>query len=243
VGSTTNDHQENLVGTNKLKSKGLENFFYVLVWVSIVLYIAEELFAKTEHTREGHPGFLWIERFIAGFFTIEYFLRWKESKDRLRYPFSLMAFVDLIAILPFYIGFFVPESQLHLIRTLRILRLLKSYRHSEGLQLLAIGFFRVRKQLRALFFATFVLVFASHAAIYECERHAQEDKFASIGDALWFTCVTITTVGYGDLYPITAAGRIVAILTFVCGTTLFGTFAGVMGSAFATVLQEQYDKT
>ena len=235
------DSNELLISTNRLSSKSLERFFHSLIWCSIALYVAEEMLAQTEHTREGHPGFLWTERMTASLFTIEYFLRWRESKNRLRYPFTLMALVDLIAVIPFYVGFFVPESALHLIRTLRILRLLKSYRYSAGLQLLALGFYRVREQLKALGFATFVLIFASHAAMYECERHAQPESFRTIGDAFWFTCVTVTTVGYGDMFPITSAGRVVAMLTFVLGTTLFGTFAGVMGSAFAAVLREQHE--
>jgi len=82
-------------------------------------------------------------------------------------------------------------------------------------------------------------VLVSQAAIYECERTVQKDKFSSLDDAFWFTCVTVTTVGYGDISPETTAGRIVSIMTFVTGITLFGTFTAVMGSAFASVLREQ----
>ena len=150
-----------------------------------------------------------------------------------------MALVDLMAVVPFYIGFFSSSQSLHLVRTLRILRAFKFYRYSVGLQLLARGFYRAKEELKALGFATFVLVFLSHAAIYECEHAYQPDAFGSLDDAFWFTCVTVTTVGYGDLYPVTSAGRVVAILTFVTGITLFGTFTAVMGSSFATALREQ----
>ena len=227
------------IQTNELPSKRLETLFKSLIAYSIGMYVLEEMIAGTEHSKEGWPGFLWSERIVALLFTVEYGLRWYYSENRKRYPFSLMALVDLVAFLPFYVGFLVSEHSLHLIRTLRILRLLKFYRYSLGLQLLAIGFFRARAQLKSLGFATFVLVFTSHAAIFECERYAQPELFNSLDDAFWFTCVTVTTVGYGDMYPVTTAGRIVSVLTFVTGITLFGTFTAVMGSAFASVLRQQ----
>ncbi len=225
--------------TNRLPSKWVEEFFKVLIVYSIGMYVVEELVTGTEHSKEGWPGFLWSERIVAVLLTAEYLLRWSHAGNKLRYPFSFMAIVDFMAVVPFYIGFFVGDETLHLIRTLRVLRLLKFYRYSAGLQLLAIGFYRAREELKALGFATLVLVLVSQAAIYECERSVQSDKFESLDDAFWFTCVTVTTVGYGDLSPQSTAGRLVSIITFVTGITLFGTFTAVMGSAFASVLREQ----
>lgn len=230
------------INTNQLPSRRMEAFFKLLIVYSIGMYVAEELVAGTEHSKEGWAGLLWSERVVAILFTVEYFLRWYHNRNQRRYPLSLMAIVDLVAFVPFFVGFFVPIATLHLIRTLRILRLLKFYRYSLGLQLLAVGFHRAREQLKALGFATFVLVFVSHAAMYECERYAQPDKFGSLDDAFWFACVTVTTVGYGDIYPVTTAGRIVSMLTFITGVTLFGTFTAVMGSTFAAVLREQFDQ-
>ena len=206
------------------------------------MFLFEELVVGSEHSKEGWRALLWTERVVAILFTVEYVMRWRYSEDRARYPFSLMALIDLLAIVPFYVGFFVSDHTLHLIRTLRVLRLLKVYRRSQGLQLLARGFYKVRYELRALGFAVFVTIFASHAAIYEAERYAQPDKFGSLPDAFWFTCTTVTTVGYGDLYPVTAVGRVVAVLTFIIGITLVGTFTGVMGSAFASVLREEGER-
>lgn len=229
------------LNAKRLPYPRLESLFQLLIWYSIGTYVIEEVIADTEHSREGWPGFLWSERIVALLFTLEYFLRWHHSRHPSRYPCSFMGIVDLISILPFYIGFFVPVHRLHLIRTLRILRLLKLYRYSPGLQLLALGFYRARDQLRAIAFAIFVLVFASQAAMYEAERYAQPEVFESLDDSFWFTCVTVTTVGYGDIYPITPAGRIVALITFILGVTLVATFTGVMGSAFASVLREKLE--
>ena len=218
------------INTNPIPSKRLEEFFKVLIAYSIGMYVVEEIFIGSEHSLET-PALLWSERVVAILLTLEYFLRWYYSKNRLRYPLSFMALVDLAAFVPFYVGFFVPEGTLHLIRTLRVVRLLKFYRYSTGLQILALGFYRAREQLKALGFATFVLVFVSQGAMYECERYAQPDKFGSLDDAFWFACVTVTTVGYGDVFPVTGIGRFVAMITFVTGITLFGTFTAVMGSS------------
>jgi voltage-gated potassium channel len=125
---------------------------------------------------------------------------------------------------------------------MRTLRLLKLYRYSRGLQLLARGFNQALDQLKALGFAVFVTAFASQGAMYEAERYAQPETFGSLIDSFWFTVVTVTTVGYGDMYPITLAGRIVAILTFITGITLVATFTGVMGSSFAVVFQEEAER-
>lgn len=126
-------------------------------------------------------------------------------------------------------------------RTLRILRLFKFFRYSRSLQLLAVAFYRARSHLKALGFAVLVLVLFSHAAIYECERAAQPEKFTTAFDAIWFSCVSITTVGYGDIFPVTVIGRIVTMLTFVAGIMIFGTFAAVMNSSFAEMLEEELE--
>jgi len=108
------------VDTHRLPSRRMEEFFKVLIVYSVGMYVVEELAAGTEHSREGWLGLLWSERIVAVLFTFEYFLRWFYSENRRRYPFSLMAMVDLLAFLPFFAGFFVTNDTLHLIRTLRI---------------------------------------------------------------------------------------------------------------------------
>ncbi len=232
---------QNLLAINLIPSEIVEAFFKLLVVYSIAMYIVEELLVGSEHSLQT-PVLLWSERLVAILMTVEYFLRWSYCQNKWRYPLSLMDLVDLVAVLPFYVGFFVPEGTLHLIRTFRILRLLKFYRYSTGLQILAFGFWRVRHQLQALGFATIVLLFVSQGAMYECERHAQPEIFGDLGDAFWFACVTVTTVGYGDMFPVTTMGRIIAMATFVAGITCFGTFTAMMGSAFATTLKQEMEK-
>ena len=233
--------QKTLIDLNLLRSKPLEVLFRYLVWYSVGMYFVEEIWLGTEDSLQGPAFFLWSERLVATLFTVEYLLRWKVDSEKRRYPFTLSAIIDFVAIIPFYAGFFVPREHLHLVRTLRILRLFKFFRYSRSLQLLAVAFYRVRRHLNALGFAVLVLVLFSHAAIYECERTAQPEKFATAFDAIWFSCVSITTVGYGDIFPVTVIGRIVTMLTFVAGIMIFGTFAAVMNSSFAELLEQELE--
>ena len=215
-----------------------ERLFRILIWYSLMMYLIEDIVMGTEHSHEGWAGFLWSERLVAVLFTVEYIMRWRHAGNRARYPFTGMAIIDLISVLPFYAGFIASESSLHMIRTLRILRLLKEFRYSRGLQLIMRGFDRVKDQLRALAFGLSVLLAVSTAAMYEAERGAQPEAFGSLLDSLWLTCVTVTTVGYGDMYPVTTAGRVICLLTFIAGVSLFATFTAVMGSAFVSIWEE-----
>ena len=231
-----------LIDLNLLPSSTLEAIFRYLVWYSVGMYFVEEVWLGTEDSLQGPPFFLWSERVVAILFTIEYLLRWKVDNRKKSYPFTLSAIIDFLAIVPFYVGFFVTREHLHLVRTMRILRLLKFFRYSRSLQLLAVAFYRARSHLQALGFAVLVLVLFSHAAIYEAERYVQPDKFGSAFDAIWFSCVSITTVGYGDIAPITPLGRIVTMITFVAGIMIFGTFAAVMNTSFAEMLEENLEE-
>ena len=218
---------------------GLEVFIQCLIFYSLAMYFLELEFAGTENSREGVLFFLWSERVVAGIFTIEYFVRWFYSKNRKRYPFTPMAIVDLVAVLPFYIGFMVDLRILRLVRTLRILRLFKFYRYNEALRSFVISFNSIRRELQVIGVAIIFLVFLSATIEYEFERKAQPEMFEHYSDAVWWSVITLTTVGYGDMFPITVGGRVTAVLTLIMGLGIFGTFLSLVGSAFMETLQEK----
>ena len=214
-----------------------------IVLISIFIYLLE-LSTGAKNTLETHQFFLWTERIIATVFTVEYFLRWADDlKDnrKLHYPHSPLGIIDLISILPFWIGFFVPVSWLHLIRTFRIFRLLKFFRYSRSLQLVALGFYRAYPALKPLAFSQFIIGLFCTVAIFEIESEAQPEKFSSLFDAAYFTMVTVATVGYGDLSPVTTLGRIVTMFTFVTALAIFAGILGVLGSSFFKVMEEEID--
>ena len=209
------------------------------IFYSLIMYFAEIEWGKSENSREGWQFFLWSERIVAVFFTIEYIIRWFYAKDKWKYPFQPMAIVDLIAILPFYIGFMVDLRSLRLVRTLRILRLLKFYRYNKAMRSFAKSFSKVADELKMVGTIVFFFVILSSTVIYECERHAQPEAFDQYSDAVWWSIVTLTTVGYGDAYPITDLGRLVATVTVIFGLGIFGTFISLIGSSFMMAMQEE----
>ncbi len=213
-----------------------------LVICVIILYYVEELVVGSEHTLKGPWVFLWAERTFAGFFTFEFLMRWREREWHVRYLLSPIAIIDLLAIVPFYVGFFISGQSLHLIRTLRLLRTLKLIPYMPGVRLLVEAIVRAWPQIRTILAIQIIVTMFSTAAIYECERNLPNTKFTSLFDSIWFTAVTVTTVGYGDITPNSMTGRLIALMTFVTGLVLFGVFAGMIGGSVTEVLEENRHK-
>jgi voltage-gated potassium channel len=179
--------------------------------------------------------FLWSERIIAIVFTVEYAIRWYFNK---KYPLTVDGIIDLIGFFPFWIGFFVPLDQLKWIRTLRVLRLLKFHRYNEAAKHLCRAVKLVRQELNLLGFASILIIVFSAIAMYEVEHDAKDTKFTKLSDGLWWSVVTLTTIGYGDVYPVTSLGRGIATLTILFGVGIFGTFISLMGSGLVQVYRE-----
>jgi voltage-gated potassium channel len=217
----------------------LECFIQLIIFYSLIMYFIELEFCHTEHSRAGHIFFLWSERTVAGIFTIEYITRWIYSSRKKSYPFTPLAIIDLLAILPFYLGFLVDMRSLRLIRTLRILRIFKFYRYNEALRRITLTYYRVKDELYVLGGAILLLVFFSGTIIYEAEREVQPEMFTKYSDGIWWSIVTLTTVGYGDKYPITFTGRLTACITMIVGLGLFGSFISIMGSSFISTIKEK----
>lgn len=214
-----------------------------LVIVGTVAYLVE-ISTGASATEYAHPAFWWLQCFVGVCFTVEYILRWlDDAQDHYgwHYPHSALGIVDLISIAPFWIGFFLPSDWLHLVRTFRVFRLLKFFRYSRSLQLVALGFYRAVPALRPLCFSMAVIGLFCTVAVYETEHPAQPDKFGNLFDAAYFTMVTVATVGYGDLTPVTILGRIVVMFTFITGLAIFAGIFGVLGSSFFKVMEEEID--
>jgi voltage-gated potassium channel len=210
--------------------------FKLLIWLSVGLYLLE-LHSGSENSRAGAPAFLWIERGIAGILTLETIIRVKYL--RLRYLKSPLGLIDLIAILPFWIGFFVPWSWLGVVRAMRILRLLKYFRYSRSMQLVALAFYRAKYQLRSLAFAMMVVILFGTVTLYECERKAPSGKFHSLYDS--FVKVTLTTMNCAAVDPETPAGKAAALIVFFPAMAIFAGLIGVLSNAFGSVLDEFAD--
>jgi voltage-gated potassium channel len=177
-------------------------------------------------------------------FSVEYLLRlWivplKHPQEnplvvRLRYIFSFGALIDLAAILPFYLPLAVPLDLrfLRVLRISRVLRFIKLQRYSDSMQLVG-RVFRLRsKELLSTIFITVMLLVVAASAMYHVENAAQPDKFPNIIASLWWAVATLTTVGYGDVFPITDGGKFLAGIVAILGIGLVALPAGIISSGF-----------
>jgi voltage-gated potassium channel len=150
------------------------------------------------------------------------------------YLITPMALVDLASILPYYIPLVLPLDLrfLRALRLLRVLRLLKAHRYSRSLQLIAKVLRDKKEELVATVFVTGLLIFVAAALMYNLEGGVQPDKFPDMIATLWWAISTLTTIGYGDVYPVTAWGRFLSGVIAVLGIGMVALPAGVLSSGF-----------
>ncbi|MEG4518240.1 MULTISPECIES: ion transporter [unclassified Microcoleus] len=191
-----------------------------------------------------------IEFFSSLVFTIEYILRlWVSTVDRryshplwgrLRYALTPLSLIDLISILPFCLLLLFPRLNfVNLIRVLRLLRLLKMSRYSESFRTLGSVLYAKKEELIATAFAVFILLIFASSVMYFVENEAHPETFGSIPDAMWWGVVTLTTVGYGDIYPITALGKLLGAMLAFLGIGIFALPAGIIAAGFSEELQKK----
>lgn len=222
----------------------------VVDWILIGL-IVYSIITLTIDTIPGIPPeatrFLRISEIVVTLiFTLEYGLRVYVAPQRLRYIFSFWGLIDLIAIAPFYITLGLGLAGIDMrgvraFRLLRILRLLKLARYSRTLARFHRAFQLAREELAIYLLLTLILLFVAATGIYYFENPAQPEAFASIPHSLWWAMVTLTTVGYGDVYPITAGGRIFTFFVLMVGLGIVAVPTGLISSALSQVRREESD--
>jgi voltage-gated potassium channel len=149
-----------------------------------------------------------------------------------------MAVVDLAAVLPFYLPFLGLDLMfLRSLRLVRIARLGKLNRYSQAMQLLGKVVWNRRAELASSVLVLLVLLVVVSSLMYYAERDAQPDRFGDIPSAMWWGVATLTTIGYGDTYPVTALGKALATVAAVLGIGMFALPTGILGSAFVEELQ------
>ncbi len=198
--------------------------------------------------------FIRFEYFSVLVFTVEYGLRlWScvdtrdrkgRRRSRLRWALSPMGLVDLLAILPFYVALFLPEHYVSLLvlrifRSLRLLRLFKLARYSQAMNVLTAVLYREARVLTVVFAIMSMILVVAAWGMYMLERSVQPDAFGSIPAALWWAVVSLTTVGYGDVVPVTNGGRMFAGLVSLVGIAMISLPAGIMAAGFSTEVRRR----
>ncbi len=225
-------------------------------WFLEVLLIGVILISVVAVALETVPSiygaFRWELRFldivISAIFTVEYLVRiWASAesapesppwKARLRYAVTPMAIIDLVAILPLYLELFL-SLDMQLLRVLRLLRIYKLTRYSPALSVLATVISKERSTLLASFMILAVLIVFASTGAYLVERDAQPEAFGSVPAAMWWAMVTLTTVGYGDVTPITPWGRLFGGGITLLGVGMAALPAGIVASGLADHLHRR----
>ena len=174
-----------------------------------------------------------IEITCIAIFTVEYALRIWVAEKPTKYIFSFYGLIDFAAIAPFYISTGLDLRSLRAVRLLRILRVLKLVRFNEAIKRIDVAFDLAKAELALFVAASVVVIYLAGVGIYHFENEAQPDLFSSIPDSLWWAIVTLTTVGYGDMYPITGGGRFFTTIILFVGLGLVAVPAGIVSSALS----------
>jgi len=212
----------------------------------IQLFILLSLFSFSLETLPNLPLGLrnlleTFETISIGLFSVEYVLRVIVSKKPFRYIFSFYGIIDLLAVLPFFLNTFLDLRFLRAFRVFRVFRALKLIRYNKALNRFKVAFKIVKEELVLFFIVTMILLFLTSAGIYLFENQAQPEVFKSVFHSGWWSIVTLTTVGYGDVYPITLGGKIFTFFVLMIGIGIVAVPAGLVGTALskARELEEQ----
>ena len=244
---------------NKLRSKAFElvnhnKIFEVMIIILIVINTSSVV-AETFQLPDNVKGIMSVVETISVIiFTFEYILRvWTADtlkpelspiKARLKYVFSFMAVIDLLAIMPFYLPMLIPID-LRALRTLRLVRLLRLFkinRYTKALSTIAEVFKRKASQLISSLLVVGLLMLIAALIMYNIEHEAQPETFTNVFQALWWSVATLTTVGYGDIYPVTIAGKVLSTIIALLGIGLVAVPTGIITAGFSEVIDKDDDK-
>jgi len=237
------------------KSGDLSWFFDLFIITLIILNVVAIVLESIEPLRqEFRIAFDYFEIFSVIVFTVEYILRiWtanlipeykKIISGNIRYALSPLAIIDLLAFLPFYLPFVgVDLRLLRMLRIFRVFRLFKIARYIEALSFITRVFKKKKEELViSLIFTVFLLLVAA-TFMYYIENEIQPEKFSSIPETMWWGIATLTTVGYGDIYPITPLGQFLGGIIAIIGIGLFALPTGILASGFSDEISRRKNQS
>jgi len=226
--------------------RGIDAFIIGLILLNIISLVLETV----ESVYSQAPGlFELFEDVSLVIFAAEYLFRlWSCSTlpqfsrpilGRLRYSSTPMALIDLIAILPLFLPMIGADLRImRAIRLVRLLRILKLTRYSSAMRLLGRVVVASRNELTSIFLVLVLLLLIAASLMYFAESKVQPDKFSSIPATMWWGIATLTTVGYGDHYPVTGLGQFIASFIAILGIGMFALPTGILGAKFVEELKK-----
>ena len=219
--------------------KVFDIIIYSLIFISIIDFSIGTIPSLSS---EFHNFIYMIEVIIVIIFTIEYILRIYVSDNSLKYIFSFYGLIDLLAFLPFYLATGLDFRSVRIFRFFRLLRIFKLFRYTKAINRYRKAFSLIKVELTIFVIAALFLIYLASVGIYYFENPAQPDKFSSIFDCMWWAIVTLTTIGYGDLYPITVGGKIFTSMIVLIGLGIIAVPTGLFASALTRTTQIEDEK-
>ena len=230
----------------------ISKLFDIFIMTLIALNVIAVILATVERLNLQYQYYFRIfEIFSVSIFTLEYLLRlWtctikknfrNSITGRIKYIFTPYAIIDLLAILPFYLPMIIPLDLrfIRAVRLFRLFRLFKIGRYSKAVVILKKLLKDKKEELLLVIFMAFILLIIFSSLMYFIEKEAQPEAFSDIPAAMWWGITTLTTVGYGDIYPITTLGKIVGALIAFLGIGLFALPAGILGSGLVEATRKK----
>lgn len=235
---------------NDIYSKIFDISIIVLILLNVVFIMVDTF---------QIPTFLktlikYFDVFTSVVFTVEYLLRlwtapllynnYSNFKSRIKYIFSFMSIIDLLAIIPFYLPMIFPLNlkALRLLRITRLFRVFKFNRYTSALHNVITVFKLKSSQLISSIVTVFMLIILSSILMYSIESVAQPDNFKNIFDSMWWAVATFTTVGYGDIYPITPIGKLLSAIIALLGIGLVAVPTGIISAGFIEQIEQNDEK-
>lgn len=212
------------------QGKLFDYFIQILILLSLIAFSVETLPDLTPQFQQFLKTF---EIVCVIIFTIEYLLRIILADKPLKYIFSFYGIIDLLAILPFYLKGTIDARAIRAFRVFRVFRALKLIRYNRALRRIHLASRMVREEVILFLIITSIFIFLSSAGIYFFENEAQPDVFKSVFHSTWWSVVTLTTVGYGDVYPITVGGKIFTFFILLIGVGIVTIPAGLVATALS----------
>ncbi len=211
-------------------------FIQVLILISVITFSVETIPTLKPETRSILRS---VEVVSVIIFTIEYLLRIFMTDKKLKFIFSFYGIIDFLAILPFYLAFGIDLRSLRALRFLRLFRIFKLVRYNKAMNHFSRAIKSAKEQILLFIFITLLLIYFSAVGIYYFENEAQPEHFSSIFDSLWWAIITLTTVGYGDVYPITVGGKVFTFVILMIGLGIVAIPTGIISSALTTSVDKK----
>ncbi len=221
-----------------------DKFIYILIIANVIAMILEshvsirDVYGSYFHVFEGISIYIFSFEYL---FRIRLSFQEKRMKGVYKYVFSAYGLIDLISILPFFLNQFIKVDGrfLRILRLFRLTRIFKLGRGSSSLKLFIKALNGVKNELKFTLFLSLLAILFSASAIYYLEHEAQPEKFSSITESIWWATVSLATVGYGDVYPVTAGGKIFASFISLIGIGIVAIPTGIISASFVEEIHNQ----